>query len=159
MNEDGVFCGEPEGAAEELHVAQDDVRASHDGNRLAGAIDAGIVERREVVDDGKIPGSQIVRAVSIRDVDRQLRNIAVMVKRKVMQRNHALHQSGKGARNARIGGVGVMGFAINFILADIGLERAFHLLHVAAEIDPKLAIADFFNAETKALQPVGRVAA
>ena len=54
----------------------------------------------------------------------------------------------KSARNAGIGRIGVMNLPIYLKLADVGLERAFHLLHVAAEVYPEFAVGDFFNAET-----------
>src|SRR5262249_12500865 len=53
--------------------------------------------------------------------------------------------------------VALMHFAIHFVFANVRLEGTFHLLHVAAEVDPQAAFPYFFNLEALAGEPVGNV--
>ena len=153
MDKNRIFGGQAKEAAEELDIVKIDVGAAHNGDRLPRSVNGRdrVVERFDVINCGEIARRKKVCATRVGKVRWQLACRAVRMRREIVQRNHALHQAGQRSRNAGIGGVGEMHFAIHFIVADVGLERAFHLLHVAAEVDPHAAVSNLFNAETKFL--------
>ena len=77
--------------------------------------------------------------------------------REVMESHNAAHQPGKTSWECGIARVCLIHFSVHFILADICLEGALHLLHVAAEVDPEAAFAYFFNGEAPGGEPAGYV--
>ena len=64
-NENRGICGKTVTGAERTEVAQDEAALADDGDFLPAAVEAGRVERRDVVDGGEILRHEIVRAAVV----------------------------------------------------------------------------------------------
>ena len=152
VDEDGVVGRQAEEAAEILHVAEGDVGAADDGDGLPAAVDAGGVERVDVVDLREVGGGDVVaRAAGV--VRNRLEAVIHRLPPEVVQRDDAADDVGEPARDRRVLGVGGVELAVDVEFVDLGLEGALDLADAAAEVDPAAPGGDLLDRESASPEP------
>ena len=133
-----------EEAAEILHVAEGDVGAADDGDGLPAAVDAGGVERVDVVDFREVGRRDVVaRAAGV--VRNRLEAVVHRLPPEVVQRDDAADDVGEPTRDRRVLGVGGVELAVDVEFVDLGLEGALDLADAAADVDPAAPIGDLVD--------------
>ena len=141
-----------------------DIGFVDDGDALAGAVHAGLVERVQVILYGEVRrGHRKVSRVGIGPLRRCLmclrliaclsENANVTLDREVVERDKSADDRRQRRRNLRFAGVGVMRLAVDLVLVNLGVESLAQLGNVAGELDGLLAGVDFDDVEAMAAEP------
>lgn len=127
----------------------------HYSERLAGAIDPLVIERRQIID-----GRQIVRREVViprtRCIERRIQRSEFgpqCLRKKIVQAANPRNQACQRLRNARLRYVRKMGLALDIAVMNLGSKRALHLLRCALEHDPVAALGDLRDREPLRLKP------
>ena len=140
-------------ASKRVYVGEIDLGLSGDHELLAGAVNAGGVQRIDVVDERKIIGSDIVNAPAGRVVGKLAQRSHGRLHAEIVQAANAADHTAKRRGQGRLGRVGEMRFAIDNILVNFCLKRLLYPRGGSVDRDPVMAASDAGNRETLRLQP------
>ena len=138
----------PEG----LQIRGQDRGPAHHGDAHAGAIDARLVERLEVVDGGEIPGGQVMPRLAVLRCHRPEALVLRPVPQ-VVQGHHPFHHVGQGFGDGGVLEVALVAPAVQLETADGGAEGLLHLAHGAGEHDGAAARGHLLHLEASGLEP------
>ena len=129
----GVVRRQVVARAEGANVANLDVGLADDGDALAGAVDARLVQRSNVVDGGKVFGRQVMRRAGIVGrVDQTGETLGL----EIVEAQESAHHAAQGLGHRRLAGIGEMRYALDSETMDGSVQRPRHLFRGAAEGHP-----------------------
>ena len=145
-----IVGGQAEARAESANVGDRDIGFAHHGNALSGAVEAGLVERRDVVDSRPVLRRKIVVGARI-IVGGDLPDEWLQVE--IAEPEEAPDDAGEGLRYRWLDGVGVMRFAIDLESMDRGAQGSRYLAGGTAKRDPVAAARALVHGEALGREP------